>query len=368
MRGPRRLVFAALVFAATCATLEVLSRVAFQDELAEARGDVPLDPDGLAPPVLKGSPYLLWELSPGERYERDVFVHVNELGMRGDPVAIPKPAGVRRILATGDSSIYGYGVEDEDVFIQAAAAELGVEGLNAAVPGWSTWQTVNFLEMRGWSTEPDVVVIGNQWSDNNFDTFVDIDLLEEYAPHAGTARVRDALSSLAFYRLLRFRLVVERGDKAQARKVGWTVGGDTRAGPRRVEVNDYARNLERIAAGATERGAELVFVVLANTTDGSDAGRHAAWNLYRQVLRDTAARHGAPVVETPSLFAASGLGPDELFLDEMHPTAAGHALIADELVRALQPWADGGTAMGAPSGEPLAPYRDPFAEAHLKGD
>lgn len=367
MRGTRqRLAFALVVFLGTCVTLEVLSRLMFQDELAEAMGAPPDDPDGAAPPLLKGSPYLLWEMAPGQRYERDVFVTINALGMRGDEIEIPKPEGVRRILATGDSSIYGYGVEDDEPFIRVAADALEVEALNAATPGWSTWQTVNFMEMRGWSTEPDVVVIGNQWSDNNFDTFIDIDLLEEFAPHAGTALVSDALSSLAFYRLLRYRLTVQQGDKAEARKVGWTLGGPTRAGPRRVEVNAYAANLDRLASEAIARDAEVVFVVLANTVDGTEQAPHAAWNTYRNVMRDVAARHGAPVIEVPELFAESPLYVRELFLDEMHPTAPAHALIGQELARVLTPWAEGGTVMSEPSGEPLKTYRDPFVEAHMQ--
>ena len=46
--------------------------------------------------------------------------------------------------------------------------------------GYSSFQSVNLLHLRGLSTEPDLFVIGNIWSDNNFDSFIDKELLATY--------------------------------------------------------------------------------------------------------------------------------------------------------------------------------------------
>jgi len=306
---------------------------------------------------MRGSPYLLWEQAPGIRSEHGVTATINSLGLRGPEPVVPKPKGVKRLLATGDSSVYGFGVEDDEPFIQVAARLLDVEGHNAAIPGYSTLQTINLLEMRALALEPDVVVIANLWSDNNFDSFVDKDLLNAYTrfEHSPRARLERALRPLALYRLLHWRLVTQ-SEQAQARTVGWTVGGGEPTGLRRVAVNDYAANIDRIAHMSLDAGAELVFVVLPNQLDLVDDANPKAWTVYRQVLGDAATRFGAPLVDGSTLFR----GGDGLLLDEMHPTPEGHRVLGVELARVLEPWANGGTAMGAPDRLPVASYDDPF--------
>lgn len=109
---------------------------------------------------------------------------------------------------------------------------------------------------------------------------------------------------------------------------------DPKIGLRRVEINDYAANLAALCRLADR----AIFLLLPNREDLSPGPGGRAWNAYRDVLRDSAARCGAPVVDLPKIFSASGESADALFLDQMHPTALGHALIATAL-RTLQPGA-----------------------------
>jgi hypothetical protein len=237
---------------------------------------------------------------------------------------------------------------------------LGAEGHNAAIPGYSTYQTINLLEMRGLELEPDVLVVANLWSDNNFDSFVDRDLLSAYSSFEQTprARVERLLRPFALYRLLHWKLVSE-SEQAAARKVGWTVGGGEQVGERRVSIDEYARNLDRIAQLGLSVGAELVFVVLPNQEDLTPNPNPQAWSVYRDAMRDTAARYGAPVIDAPSLFFEDGRGQG-LFLDEMHPTTSGHALLGEQLAEVLKPWAEGGSVMTGGNGEPVPSYTDRF--------
>ena len=354
----RKLGMGLAVAAAVLLSAELSVRALFADELREAQAGPPPATDGA--PTMRGNPYLLWEQAPGVRTEHGVQSTINALGMRGPEPVIPKPDGVRRILATGDSSVYGFGVADEQPFVQVAAKALGVEGHNAAIPGYSTYQTLNLLEMRALALEPDVVVVANLWSDNNFDSFIDKDLLNAYSSWEQTprARVEAWLAPSAIYRLMKWRLVAD-SQQAEARKVGWTVGGGDQVGSRRVAIQDYASNLDRIAQRSLAAGAELVFVVLPNQEDLSPNPNPQAWSVYRQALRDTAARYGAPVIEAPALFYEDGRG-QALFLDEMHPTADGHALLGAELARTLGAWAQGGSVMADPDGGPIPEYSDRF--------
>ena len=348
--------------------MEILVRMTLGETLMLAESPPPPASDWGA--TLKGNPYLLWEYAPGLREEGGHSVAINSLGMRGPELAVPKPADTRRVLSTGDSSVYGFGVADRAVFLQVAADLLQegggpVEAVHAAIPGYSTYQSRNLLEMRGLALEPDVVVLGNQWSDNNFDTFVDRELLDAYSRfEAGWAgRVHRFLSPLATYRILDFSLRIRRGPHAEARKVGWTVGNEGGpGGTRRVEINDFAANLEALVDLAHSAGAEVVILVLAHPSDlAPEPGATPAWDIYRQALRDTATRHGLPVLDGPALFVESEQPVEALFSDALHPSDLGHRLLGEALAELLGGWKSGQLVETGGTGEAQPTYVDPFA-------
>lgn len=332
-------------------------------------------------PTMRGNPFLLWEYAPGQRTESDTDVNINSLGLRGPEPIIPKPDGVRRLLSTGDSTIYGFKVRDGSVFIEIAAESLGskVEGWNAAIPGYSSYQSLNMLEMRALRLEPDVLVIGNIWSDNNFDTFVDRDLLEIYGEFesGSTQRMRGLLERSALFRWMDYRIrlgqdavLTEREERSLARKVGWTVGGqDNSSGKRRVAANDYTDNLNALIDTAHANQAEAIFVLLPHPFDLVDDGKEApAWSLYRQIMHDVAESRGVPLVNMVEVFQSSGLGREALFFDEgepgiqddLHPTELGHRLMGEALAAALKDWSTGEKLETGGSGTSKGPYTDPF--------
>jgi hypothetical protein len=69
-------------------------------------------------------------------------LRTNELGLRGPPLADPKPPGLVRVLFLGDSIAYAGGqLEDDQVFarrLEAVAAANGIrlEALNGSAPDW----------------------------------------------------------------------------------------------------------------------------------------------------------------------------------------------------------------------------------------
>src|SRR5262245_19931497 len=85
--------------------------------------------------LLNGNPWLLWELVPGDHVEVGTTVHVNEQGIRGRLRGAKKG---RRALALGDSSVYGWGVADGQVFTDVLEQNTGDEFIDLAVPGHST--------------------------------------------------------------------------------------------------------------------------------------------------------------------------------------------------------------------------------------
>lgn len=244
---------------------------------------------------------------------------------------------------------------DEAVFTSVLGSLLPAEVLNAAVPGYSTYQRLNTLDARGLALDPDLLLIGNLWSDNHFSPFVDRELLATYAGWQASRlqRVRFQLERSALFRWTDW-LVRVRGQASPARTVGWTMSrGGVPTGLRRVALDDYAENLDSMARRLCERGGAVAFLLLANRDDFSGRTPNPAWTPYRDVMRDTASRWGSPLVDVPKAFMVAELSANELFLDDMHPTAMGHTVMASAVVDALAGWPAVEIRLKEPSPRPM---------------
>ncbi len=365
----KRLIFGGILSAGLWLMAEAAATTFYRAELLAWESPPASAQKGV--PVMQGNPYLLYEYPPGSHQERGVTVDINKLGLRGPDLEIPKPSGLVRMMSTGDSSIFGFGVEYDETFTTVAAARLNasgsipkVEPVIAATPGYSTLQSINLLNLRALQADPDLLVIANLWSDNNFDSFVDKEVLAETTGFQSSwaGSLRSLLSRSAVFRVVDWRLRV-KGSVQRVRDVGWMQSGRPQLGPRRVEINDYASNLDTLVDMAKDRDAGVVFVLPANNEDMLGGPGEKAWDPYRQVMRDTAARHGAPVVDVPEVFKASGLPRDQLFLDEMHPTALGHRLMGEALAQALQDRGWPGQPVNRDgTGGSIPTYEDPFTQ------
>ena len=132
---------------------------------------VPVTKTG-APYLRKPLPTLRWSPEPAPRWAQQSPSTVSAFE---EQVLETKPSGVKRVVVLGDSTVYGHGVEDDETFSAQLDDRLGetVQVLNLGTPGYSSAQSINLMTMRGWRLQPDLVVIANLWSDNNFDNFVD---------------------------------------------------------------------------------------------------------------------------------------------------------------------------------------------------
>ncbi|HCH64896.1 MAG: hypothetical protein CL927_15005 [Deltaproteobacteria bacterium] len=371
----RRLLFALAVSTGAWLGLEGIVTVLYAAELSAWESPPPSPRKGVS--VMQGHPYLIYEYVPGRHPDGGVTLTINSLGLRGPEIAIPKPDGIRRLITTGDSSVFGFGVQDNEVFSSVAGDLLGdsVEPVIGATPGYSTYQSLNLLRLRGLSTEPDLFVIGNLWSDNNFDAFVDKETIATLTgfEESSIGRVKRALTTSAVFRVADWKLRV-RPQIEKVRVVDWQQSSEDRGqiGRRRVEINDYADNLDYLVEIARTRDADVVFLLLSNNEDigpEGDARAMKAWNPYREVMRETAKRHGAPLLDVPALFKESGLSRDDLFLDKMHPTARGHAIIGTALADLLKErgWMEGKHLWTEGTGEDRPEYEDPFLKSQDEG-
>jgi len=303
--------------------------------------------------TLPGNPHLLWELAPGTAPVEGGTAHINELGMRD---AHRGPPTRPRALVIGDSSVFGFGVDQHEMFTAITEERLQADVINAGVPGWSTEQARNMLELRGFSLEPDLLVIATLWSDNNFDRFVDAEVIRQ-TERAGS--VRAALRSSALFRQIDRVVSAARGDTTRGvRGVAQTTNAH---GRRRVPLQTYAENLEEMAQVMHDRGGAVAFLMLANRLDVQRRPGPLVWAPYRDAMRQVATRWGAPLVDLPDVFPRNG--GMSLFLDEMHPNARGHTVIGRALSDALVAagWPEHAPLRQTPPAVPLPSLTDPFA-------
>ena len=331
MTSLRKLGFSLVVLLAVAGMTELGLRVIapsgglIQGELEPTEGDSQAI-------MMRGSPFLLWELAPGERDGPGGQVSVNSDGFRD--VERASKSG-QRVLALGDSSVYGFGVGDEQVFtaqLETAFAQAGAEFVNGGVPGYSSTQALNLLWGRGLALEPDLILVMTLWSDNNFDTFVDADQIATYAAwrRSGIASVEAVLEGSAIYRALEFSL-----RQSEPGRVGWMeLKRQAPSGNRRVPIEQYARNLREFCTTMAAREGGVVFVMLPNRNDLEGTEANPPWVPYRAVMRQVAHDCRAPLVDLPKAFARDGR--QHLFLDEMHPSQLGHAVMADAIASELK--------------------------------
>jgi lysophospholipase L1-like esterase len=102
----------------------------------------------------------------------NVRVRCNSRGLRGKETEFIKPPGVRRIVVLGDSFMWGYGVENDEMFSSVLEKEItGSESINLGANGYSTVQELVRLETEGLRYDPDWTVLVFCWNDleDNFD-------------------------------------------------------------------------------------------------------------------------------------------------------------------------------------------------------
>jgi lysophospholipase L1-like esterase len=322
-----------------------------------ARAFPPPAPGSFARPdgggiMLQGNPLLAWELRPGRRMEDGHSVRVNVKGFR-DKDRAPKGDNAR-VLSLGDSSVYGFGVDDGQVFTSLLEADTGAEFINGGVPGYSTEQALNLLSLRGFALRPDVLLVATLWSDSNFDRFVDREILAR----ARGAELRWSVSGWSAALGWVESWAARRGQEELA-KVGWMTD-DKAHGERRVPLGDYAANLALLCTRMAERGGGVLFVVLPGQDDVVDAvPSPEPWSVYRETMRRTATACGAPLVDAAAVFAERG--DPALMVDTVHPSAAGHALLAEAIAAELDAHGWPGTPLTARATDPVVVPEDPFA-------
>ncbi len=121
-------------------------------------------------------PIMGWHHQSGQKdyLEKPQFrvkVNINQKGLRDIDYPYKRIQDKKRILVLGDSFVWGWGVEQEQIFTEQMERLLSnVEVINAGVAGYSTDQELLWLRYEGARYTPDLVVLvmcGNDDYANN---------------------------------------------------------------------------------------------------------------------------------------------------------------------------------------------------------
>jgi hypothetical protein len=315
-----------------------------EDGATEAAGDAARARN--MTPRYDPSPRLGWHLHPDTtqvfrlRGEFDTTVRSNQLGFRGPPLG-PRPDDVVRYVVIGDSYAFGWGVEEDSTYaaqlerlLEASAADdQRFEVVNAALPGFGTFQRLRALE----SILPlgvDAVIA--EFSASN-------DVVDDWraAPYVPDELERYQREGTRFPAL---ELFLARHSRLVALVRKRTMPLRLWLECRRQANLERTRELWADLIGRC-RGAGLDLVILSNPARSQvvEEGEGMRGALARTrfshrpnaMIAEVAAEHGVPLIDGADLFA--GIPPEELFLgSDPHWTPAGHRLVA----RALLGWAE----------------------------
>ena len=346
-------------------------------------------------------------ISEGSEYS----VRFNKNGLRGKAVPYDKADNEIRILALGNSCVFGFGVGEDEVFsseleklLQRRFPRKKITVINGGMPGFSSFNSLNMLGAAGMKYKPDVLIAYILNNDKALELREDMPLLK-----LRFIRLNWVLAQSGLFNLIREMISADSLPVPEMKRGKQTLRP-------KVSPEDYERNLSFLSDISRRFGMKLYYVIpltpddiikdaaelekfiydnaekemikallgkkrlLIRETGMRELGRDAArwgqtgadfekilkemtdkrlaesgaeaeekkknisyykrYNLftrqYRSIMKKVAASEKAALLDLPDIIGREpGLRPMEFFLDEIHPSAYGHRIIAEQLFKRI---------------------------------
>ncbi len=310
-------------------------------DLAERINAVP------AEEIFVNDPELFWRLTPNlERPDSagPLFGTIsNSQGLREDH-EIPKHKGEGevRLLFLGDSCTFGEHLSHTESFVQgvedtlrSSFPDVGIECINAGVPGYTLFQGWRFLETQGYEYEPDVVVLYFAWNEGA--SWGDMSDAEHY----------EALQAQRPIPLLQWSRICQLLWLAAAKTSASAEDEPRTRQPRpRLHPDEFRDLLSRVHESTRGRGVELLLLAGPHRNNIARHIPRARRSPYQSQVYDSGMNiafgpdqsHGY-VDTVPAIQAMARDYPTSaLFHDHVHPTALTNRRIAGLVAAKLDPW------------------------------
>lgn len=299
---------------------------------------------------------LVPEGPPGTSYGKEV--HRNSLHLRDHEFAVPKPAGVQRVLVLGDSFTWGVGLDLEQTIpkrLQALLAEQGesVEVINAAHPGDNTIEELLTLEEIGPKYEPDLVLVVYNLNDIEYrpelapkidgeepapaeaaTPVVEIDPGEDITQYSKNSGLRGLVlaaerrSILVRFLVPRVGMPLRRMGLLESVEFSWVqkiFQGFTDENP---GWRESQRGLLEISEYCRARDCEMVVAIYPLLVELDDYKGRAAHAAVAEVSRSV----GATTVDLLEIFEGTSASSHWINVLDSHPDAAAHEAVAEALL------------------------------------
>lgn len=290
-------------------------------------------------------------------------LHINRLGFRGHEPEVPKPPGVTRIVALGDSTTFGMEARDDDaVWVSRLGTELGdaqggrFDTVNAGVPGYTLADSAALLCDRIVPLDPDIVIV------NQVATDIAAHSRRQFGARMGQAALPSSPAQFLEEHSLLLNLIKVNSAPLTAQWLS----------PRRHDrldqqgIDRFAGQLTDLVHYCRERGwrvvlcttprsfgdsiesehqFELAASALTNNPALTLAGLNDAFDRYNAAIRRVASSLETPLID---LDRSTPRG-SEFFVDAVHLNDAGHRLVGQTVARELRRLLEGETiARGTP--------------------
>jgi len=283
---------------------------------------------------------LRWRFSPSDGR--------NSLGLRNRELG-PKKTGTYRILFLGDSLIWSGETSSGELYTEVLERRLNsrfsnnsnsFEVINAGIPGYTTYQELEFLRLYGIDMEPDLVILGFVFNDLYY-KYLHKPSNQRLLGHEPTTRLYrfnpEAFPGSLFARSYLMHEVVSRSEVIWKRLRRRPVFPFERRGDFYLAWKGYGWSQVRKLIGEmqtllTERAVSLVILVFPVNDQVNDRYRELdeEYVLYPQDrIHEICDEYAIPTLDlTKPIYRNGGI---MLFRDYLHLNAKGNDVVTNEL-------------------------------------
>jgi lysophospholipase L1-like esterase len=288
--------------------------------------------------IYRADEKLLWVPEPGRTVTVDnhVPITINHQGLRYASELAPKQKGEFRVMAFGDSATQGWGVDDSSTYAafleqrlkQSGCAGEHFQSVSAGVnayPNALVGEKLKEVEEDP-TFQPDIVIRAYSFNSN----------FERLPKLQGAARQK-------FLRQVEFKSIIRRSAiynfviEDLLRRVAYykmrhmLMAGtlDALGGMDNLDVNALNASLQNSLDETRAHNAQLVLLVLASK-DQSDKDLHP----FQKAMIEFAKANHVPTINMVELLQTNPTA--NFYMDPVHPTAAGHRIIAEQLYNLIR--------------------------------
>lgn len=274
-------------------------------------------------------------------YLRRMNGYLRDHRFRGREFALRAAPGTTRILCLGGSSTWGHGIPESsgqdyptllEQRLNAGRSQGPVEVINAAVKGSSGPRLLRLLEESLLAFKPRIVTLSLYYNDSHYLSKVDEEAYLTRVSAPGFER--DALDHLRelLHRRRKERIVGQLWQRHNQGQHDTLQAWKEIVGER--ETTSPPERFETALRGFAELGRQHDFqLVLIKEPIRGNPDR--IWrDEFRAAMDRVGADYDLTVVDPEEAIAAAG--GSELFMDEVHPLASGHRVMAELLLPTIE--------------------------------